>query len=116
MIIVNSISPNGTVMLDQDQKLVNQSNQLNITCFARGGPNNLFQWMQSGTQIMTGEGLTITNTIEDTFGTSTLTISSVDAGKHKGNYTCQVTNDGGQGSATTVVIGEDVLTNKSVFD
>ena len=53
--------------------------------------------------------LTITSFSNDTDSLSILSISNVDAGTHKGDYTCNVTNMAGSESKTSTVVGKSVV-------
>ena len=103
--LVHSVSPNGTVAIGKDEYLLEQGDPLELNCTAAAGSNNTLKWLLNNVEITDGtDGVSIVT--NSTATTSVLTVNSIDASKHKGEYTCQVTNDGGQGLATTVVIGK----------
>ena len=83
-----------------------QENELVFTCEARGGPDNVVLWTKNGDPITEDGMLTITTVVFSTYSNSTLRIASVDAARHKGNYTCHVSNEAGEDSASLVVVGK----------
>ena len=60
-----------------------------ITCLARGGPNNMFEWSKQGMIVSKSDVLQLT----------------MITGSDGGLYVCNVTNDAGSGTANTSVIG-----------
>ena len=78
---------------------------MEIICNAQGGPNNTYIWTYNGEEIEESDLLNITTIVSHTMSVSTLRISSVDAAKHKGNYTCSVSNMAGEDNSSIVVTG-----------
>ncbi len=103
------VSPEGSTVFirdsDNDFEAVKQGDELQLVCEARSTPDNVFQWSLNGEIIEESSIITITTSMSDTLSNSTLIISSVNASEHKGNYSCQVTNNGGQANVTILVIG-----------
>ena len=95
----------GTVEIKGSDGLLEQGNELVISCTAPGGHNNTLKWTHNRADIQQTVILNITTVITDTFINSTLRISSVDASEHKGNYTCVVSNIAGQESSSLLVVG-----------
>ena len=96
-----------TFIRDSDYtfEAVKQGDRLQLVCQAQGGPNNMYIWKMEDEDIQETSVLTIETIAYDTISNSTLTVSSVNASEHKGNYTCQVINNGGKESASILVIG-----------
>ncbi len=85
---------------------VKQGDRLELTCQAQGGPDNVFRWTLNGEDVQANDVISIVTILQDSFGNSTLTVSSVNAIEHKGNYTCQVMNNEVMESASIVIIGQ----------
>ena len=90
---------------DNDFEAVKQGDRLELVCQAGGSLDSVFQWRLNGEIIEENGSISITTSTVGTLSNSTLTISSINASDHKGNYTCQVTNDVGQANITIPVIG-----------
>ena len=87
-------------------KAIKQGDRLELTCQALGGPDNIFRWTLNGEDVLENDVISIVTILQDTFGNSTLTVNSVNAIEHKGNYTCQVMNNEVMKSASIVVVGQ----------
>ena len=92
-------------MIEGTNGFVDQSDELTITCIAQGGPNNTYVWTYNGEPVVESSVLSINTDVYDTFSNSTLTITSIDAAQHKGNYTCRVSNKLGDDTTSVIVIG-----------
>lgn len=98
----------------QDSNIyVEQEGQFSISCLASGGPNNTHIWKRgNGASISDGsDGYTISHSINDTMSASVLSVSSVDAATHKGDYICEVINDAGDHFGRLTVHGKLSLIN-----
>ena len=80
---------------------VEQGQELNLTCTAEGGPNNIYEWILNGAKLEESEVISITSKADS----SILSVGSVDAASHKGTYTCNVTNADGSDQDTQTVTG-----------
>ena len=76
------------IAVTQSNILNNQDN-VTFTCSARGGPDNVFQWLKNGADL-TGENQT------------TLQLTDIDA-TDGGVYTCVVSNAAGNDSTNTTL-------------
>ena len=106
--IYSLVSPEGTVELI-NQTLTKQGGTFSLECRAKGGPNNQHVWYHRGELLADTSVLTITSSSNETDSVSILSVSSVDAATHKGDYTCNVTNMAGSESKTSTVVGKLVL-------
>ena len=84
---------------------VEQGQELNLTCTAEGGPDNIYEWILNGARLEGSEAVSIISTANS----SILSIGSVDAASHKGTYMCNVTNPEGFDQDTQVVTGSDII-------
>ena len=73
---------------------------------AAGGPENSHFWRLNGYSITTDETLTILSFVQDSMSVSILSVRSVDAAIHKGNYICEVINEAGDHASGLTVHGE----------
>ena len=85
------VSPEGSV-LSPSPVLVNQTNNITLTCTSMGGPDNMYQWFHGGILLPGGT-------------TPTLTLNDVRA-SDEGDYMCRVSNVAGDGSSSSTVTGE----------
>ena len=83
------VSPLGTVNVSPAALVANESDVVNLSCAAEGGPNNTLMWLFDGTPINSSAFLTVTVS------------TAVDGGV----YSCQVSNDAGSGSNSGRVFG-----------
>ena len=72
-------------------------------------------WYHRGVTVVTTSELTITTSSNDTHSVSVLTRSNVDAARHRGDYTCNVTNMAGSESKTSTVVGKLVLSKLNLL-
>ena len=85
---------------------VNQGDEFNLTCSAKGGPNNVHQWTRNGTVVIQTGVSSITSSTSDTESKSVLRVTSVDAATHQGIFTCNVSNMAGYEANTSRVVGK----------
>ena len=85
------VSPKGSV-LSSPPILVNQTDNITLTCTSMGGPDNMYQWFHGGILLPGGT-------------TPTLTLNDVRA-SDEGDYMCRVSNIAGTGSSSSTVTGE----------
>ena len=78
-------------MVNPQTVLTNFNSTENITCTAKGGPNNMFQWRRQGIAPV------ISNN-------SVLELTMI-TGSDGGVYECTVTNDAGSDTNSTLVTG-----------
>jgi netrin-G3 ligand len=91
-----TVSPLGTVNVSPAALVANESDVVNLSCAAEGGPNNTLMWLFDGTPINSSAFLTVTVS------------TAVDGGV----YSCQVSNDAGSGSNSgRVFVNPVVMTN-----
>ena len=102
------VSPEGSVQLIS-QTQTEQGSTFSLKCRAEGGPNNQHVWYHRGVLLVDTSVLTITSSSNSTHSVSTLSVNNVDAGTHKGVYTCNVTNMAGSESKTSTVVGKSVI-------
>ena len=102
------VSPEGSVQLIS-QTLTEQGSTFSLECRAEGGPNNQHVWYHRGVLLVDTSVLTITSSSNDTHSVSILSVNNVDAGTHRGDYTCNVTNMAGSESKTSTVVGKSVI-------
>ena len=99
------VSPEGSVQLI-NQTQTKQGGTFSLECRAEGGPNNQHIWYHKGVLLLETSVLNITSSSNDTHSVSILSVSNVDVGTHKGDYTCNVTNMAGSESKTSTVVGK----------
>ena len=99
------VSPEGSVELI-NQTLTKQGGTFSLDCKAEGGPNNQHLWYHRGVLLSETSVLNITSSSNDTHSVSILSVSNVNVGTHKGDYTCNVTNMAGSESKTSIVVGK----------
>ena len=80
-----SVAP---VVSTPDDAIYSRGDDVTLICTAMGGPDNVFQWMDSSNAVVESS--------------STLTLANVTA-TDGGEYTCMVSNAGGVSSASTSV-------------
>ena len=86
------VSPEGSVLSSPSPVLVNQTNNITLTCTSMGGPDNMYQWFHGGILLPGGT-------------TPTLTLNDVRA-SDEGDYMCRVSNVAGDGNSSSTVTGE----------
>ena len=106
LIIFFTVSLQGAVSITNRTVFVEEGDVFSSTCSAQGGPNNTHKWTLNGIPINETDILDITTVSHDTYSTSTLTIDSVDAANHKGNYTCIVSNKAGTDTTSVILVGK----------
>ena len=94
-----------TAVIEGTTGLVKQGEEVVIICNAQGGPNNTYRWTYNGEELIETDSLKISTVLYDTMSSSTLTINSIDAATHKGNYTCIVSNTAGEDTTSIEIIG-----------
>ena len=88
------------VVITPPEILKTSNSEVNFTCTAEGGPNNIFQWFLNDVPVNnTASELTITSSNDS----SILSITPINATQHGGIYTCLVTNGAGNSSNTTTL-------------
>ena len=89
---------------------------ITLTCIANGFPSPFIIWLREGSQLVTDERITITNTTNATLmgsphlaaASSMISITGAQLGD-AGNYSCQVMNENGistQEISTVSIFGE----------
>ena len=86
------MSPEGSVLSSPSPVMVNQTDNITLTCTSMGGPDNMHQWFHGGILLPGGT-------------TPTLTLNDVRA-SDEGDYMCRVSNIAGTGSSNSTVTGE----------
>ena len=87
---VSVVSPSGSVsILPHFAVLTNFNSTVSLTCQARGGPNNMFEWSKQGVIVSNSDVLELT----------------MITGSDGGLYICNVTNDAGSGNTITFIDG-----------
>ena len=100
------MSPQDSVTLIPSSSEASGGDSVNMTCSAKGGPHNVFTWVDgSGNTLGNGGRFKIENQASNR---SVLTITDI-VGDDHGIYTCQVTNNAGNDTAITTVIGTMIL-------
>ena len=89
---LSPVSPEGSVLSSPSPVLVNQTDNVTLTCTSMGGPDNMYQWFHGGILLPGGT-------------TPTLTLNDVRA-SDEGDYMCRVSNIAGTGNNTLIVFGE----------
>ena len=95
-----TVSPEGSIVLTPQNMTFNYTNTAILTCTVEGGPMNMFSWYLNNTKITSGMNNII---ISNSFFTSTLTISSVNAPNHGGTYKCEASNEAGSDAIETML-------------
>ena len=90
------------VIITPSEILKTSNSEVNFTCTAEGGPNNIFQWFLNNV-LVNDKALEFSITPSNVASNSILSISSINATQHGGIYTCFVTNSGGSSSNTTTL-------------
>ncbi len=102
-----TVSPLGSVELTPSLSLLEQGDELVLTCQAMGGPDNMIVFFLDGAPF-TAEDDSVFS--QDGFNsTRVVTINSVDAAVHKGQYSCEVTNKAGIDFANATVISKPTI-------
>ena len=92
------MSPYSSVRVSPYNAAFNHGGSVNLTCLAEGGPGNTFQWSFNGTILGTQD--------------YTLLFPSITAEEDGGYYTCTVFNDAGNGSNTTALFLNPIITRQ----
>ena len=92
---VSTVSPEGSVTVSQPG-ISNLGDNVTLSCSARGGPNNSFQWALDGEIIPVND--------------SVLHLVNIDA-SNGGDYTCTVSNAAGGDSAFTTLYVAPYIVN-----
>ena len=87
------------------QLYIKQEGEFSISCAAQGGPENSHFWRLNSYTIMNNESFVISSSTNDSMSVSILSVSSVDAATHKGNYVCEVINEAGDHASGFTVVG-----------
>ena len=99
-----SVSSSG--VFDGRNLYIEKGGEFNITCMAAGGPENSHFWRLNGEMITNNVSFTISSSAHDSMSVSILSVSSVDANTHKGNYVCEVINEAGDHASGLTVHGK----------
>ena len=84
------MSPEDSVFITPSANVLTSFNSTEtITCTAKGGPNNMFEWSKQGVIVSNSDVLELT----------------MITGSDGGLFVCNVTNDAGYGTANTSVTG-----------
>ena len=119
------MSANGSVTINPDFIIVDNGSSITFTCSARGGPNNIFLWVQSMNLDQPGSNVLLAlfmkfpllvSKVLDVFSNITLTtgvsffISSINATQNGGQYSCIVINEAGvDANTTTLYVRPDII-------
>ena len=95
-----TISPEGSVMIQQQNMTFDYEDKVNLICTTQGGPNNMFTWSFNGSSITYGTNSYIFISTEFF---SILMINNITAPDHGGLYQCIAQNSAGSGNDTTYV-------------
>ena len=96
------------VVITPSETFETSNSEVSFTCTAEGGPNNTFQWFLNDVPVDdTDPELTITPSNDAK--NSILSISSINATKHGGIYTCLVTNAAGNSSNITTLNVQPII-------
>ena len=90
------------VVITPSEILETSNSEVNFICTAEGGPNNTFQWFLNDVPVNDAAS-ELTITPSNDASSSILSISSINATRHGGIYTCLVTNAAGNSSNTTTL-------------
>ena len=98
-----TVSPEGSIDVTPVNMTFDYQEEVNITCNISGGPMNAFTWFLNDTEIVPeSNNIDIINTLF----ASTLTISSINAPAHGGEYKCEASNAAGLDQhATPLYVG-----------
>ena len=96
-----TVSPEGSILITPDSMTFDYEDEVNLTCTIEGGPQNQFVWYLNNTLVVSGMNITVTS---NSLFESTLTISSVRAPVHGGQYKCLASNAAGFDEADTMLL------------
>ena len=107
-----SVSPNGSVIVDPIQRIVDNGSDTTFTYSARGDPNNTFAWIRSVDILSDNQFQALTSqrpvnvsavlsVLSPITTGDTLSLSSINATQDGGGYICVVVNEAGAGSSST---------------
>lgn len=86
---MRTVSPEGSVFIEPRREILNHFDNLSLTCFSQGGPNNTYQWAKDGIDLA-----------NETF--PELFVPNVNA-SDGGQYSCIVSNAAGMGRFDSVL-------------
>ena len=93
---LSSVSPEGSVVVSPLNETFDQGDNVTFNCSALGGPDNTFQWLRNGTEIV-GETF-------EMYAIPDITFMSGD------EYTCMVSNAAGNESVSTFLFVNPEIT------
>ena len=82
------VSPEGSVSVSPQEAVTSRGDNISLSCFAQGGPNNTYVWEKDGISIRGNNSTHNVRITDASFG---------------GNYTCTVTNVAGTDMASTTL-------------
>ena len=96
---IHTVSPWTSVEVSPQNPVISDSEAVNLTCFARGGPGNTYQWGFNGSILE--------NVMSDH-----IILSLTTARDNGGLYTCYVTNAAGSGNDSTNIFVFPLFTDQ----
>ncbi len=108
ILILFTVSPNGSIVVDPPQLTANRTTSVSFNCDADGGPNNTFFWIKNSIESVDTTDLpsSLTNVVSDN---KTLTLDNIN-GSFGGDYTCVVFNSAGFDAASvTLYVSPEIL-------
>ena len=95
---LSPVSPEGSVEVSPLNQTFNQGDTVTFTCSARGGPDNTFQWLRNGTEL-------VNETSERLFIPAIIFMDG-------NEYTCVVSNAAGNESVSTFLfVNPEIMLN-----